>query len=84
MRRRGRGREREGFSTASRTHTPRNGLCEEIGDPSHARRYESAPWPDEVYVSRVVDELVENGDDIRISEIIRKRQLGEPADPYTG
>lgn len=68
----------------SRTNALRNGFCEKIGDSSHPRGYKPAPWPDEVDVSRVAYEFVKNGDDIRILEIIRKRDFGEPADSYAG
>ena len=62
----------------------RNGLCEEIGNSSHARRYKSAPWPDEAYVSGVAHEFVENSDDVGMSEIIGKGDPGKPSDSHTG
>jgi hypothetical protein len=51
---------------------------------SHTRRYKPASWPDEAYVSGVAYKFVENGDDIRMSEIIGKRDLGKQADSHTG
>jgi len=65
-------------------NTLRYGLCEEIGDSSHARRYKPASWPDEAYVSGVAYKFVENGDDVRMAEIIGKGDLGLQADSHTG
>lgn len=62
----------------------RYGLCEKIGDSSHTRRYKPASRPDEAYVSGVAYKFVQNGDDVRMPEIIGKRDLGEQADSHTG
>lgn len=61
-----------------------NSLCEKLGDSSHARRYKTASWPDEAYVSGVAHEFVENGDDVGMPEIIGKGDLGKPADSHAG
>jgi hypothetical protein len=48
------------------------------------RNYETTFRPDEAYVSDVAYEFLENGDHVRMSEFIGKRDLSKQANSNTG
>src|SRR5213076_1955762 len=77
------GRSRIAWHVVS-LNTLHESRSKEVRHLAHARRNETTFRPDEAYVSDIADEFVENGDHVRVSELIGKRDLGKKANPDTG
>jgi hypothetical protein len=61
----------------SRSDDPLQGLRKEIRHPAHARGHETPFRPDEAHVSPLCYEVLEDRDDVRISEFIGNQKFGE-------